>query len=119
MVRFPYKNGDLKASGPPETLVADLPPGGDHLTRDIVFSKDGKKLFVAVGSAANVSDTRPSKASRQHSRIQSRRQVREHLRLRHSQSCGPRDQSDTGELWCSVNERDELGDNLVPDYITT
>ena len=48
VVRFPYKNGDLKATGEPETLISDLPSGG-HSTRDIVFSKDGKSLFVAVG----------------------------------------------------------------------
>ena len=51
VVRFPYKNGDLKVSGPAETLISDLPPRGNHQTRDIVFSKDGTKMFVAVGSA--------------------------------------------------------------------
>ena len=48
--RFAYKNGDLKATGEPETLISDIPAGGNHSTRDIVFSKDGKSLFVAVGS---------------------------------------------------------------------
>ena len=54
VVRFPYKNGDLKASGPSETIVAELPKGGGHTTRDLAFSPDGTKLFVSVGSASNV-----------------------------------------------------------------
>src|ERR1700686_4227006 len=52
LVRYAYKNGDLKASGAPETLITDIPTGG-HSTRDIVFSKDGKSLFLAGGSGAN------------------------------------------------------------------
>src|SRR5579863_6432147 len=64
VVRFPYKNGDLKATGMPETLISDLPPRGNHSTRDIVFSKDGKRMFVAVGSADNVSDSNQSEEHR-------------------------------------------------------
>src|SRR6185295_1035466 len=56
LVRFAYKNGDLKATGAPETLASDIPAGGGHSTRDIVFSKDGKSLFLAVGSASNNDD---------------------------------------------------------------
>ena len=56
VVRFPYKNGDLKASGPAETIVPELPAGGGHSTRDIAFSPDGSKMFVSVGSASNVDD---------------------------------------------------------------
>src|SRR5579863_8039704 len=59
VVRFPYKNGDRKASGPAETLISDLAPNGNHWTRDVVFSKDGRRMFVAVGSADNVSDAQP------------------------------------------------------------
>ena len=60
IVRFPYKNGDLKARGPLENL-AELPGGGrlrggGHWTRDLVFSKDGTKLFASVGSHSNVDD---------------------------------------------------------------
>ena len=61
VVRFPYKNGDLKATGR-EQKIADLPGGGHlrgggHWTRDIVFSPDGKKMYVSVGSHSNVDDT--------------------------------------------------------------
>jgi glucose/arabinose dehydrogenase len=55
LVRYAYKDGDLKATGEPEKLIADIPSGG-HSTRDIVFSKDGKSLFLAVGSASNNND---------------------------------------------------------------
>ena len=71
VVRFAYKNGDLKASGPPEVLISDIPPRGNHSTRDIVFSKDGTKMFVAVGvgritcptrrpDAGNIAPTSPA-----------------------------------------------------------
>ena len=60
IVRFPYKNGDLKASGPAQVVVASIPGGakfgGGHWTRSLVFSNDGKKLYVGVGSKANVGD---------------------------------------------------------------
>src|SRR6516162_3427207 len=55
VVRFPYANGDLKARGLAETVVARLPSGG-HWTRDVVFSPDGTKMFVSVGSASNVAE---------------------------------------------------------------
>src|SRR6185369_3637741 len=56
LVRYAYKNGDLTATGMPETLITGIPAGGGHTTRDIVFSQDGKSLFLAVGSASNNSD---------------------------------------------------------------
>ena len=56
IVRFAYKNGDLKASGAAETVVKEVPEGGGHWTRDVVFSKDGRAMFVGVGSASNVDD---------------------------------------------------------------
>jgi glucose/arabinose dehydrogenase len=120
VVRFPYKNGDLKASGPAQTLIADLPTGG-HSTRDVVFSKDGKQMFVAVGSGSNVNDpdTHPS----EHRRADILEYTPEGKFVR-VYAAGIRNpvglgvNPETGELWCSVNERDELGDNLVPDYIT-
>src|SRR5213594_3205362 len=63
VIRFPYRNGDLKARGPAEVLGARLSggaahlPGRGHWTRDIVFSPDGKKMYVSVGSRSNVSDS--------------------------------------------------------------
>jgi glucose/arabinose dehydrogenase len=54
VVRYPYKTGDLKPSGPAETVISDLAVGGGHWTRDIAFSPDGKTLYVAVGSSGNV-----------------------------------------------------------------
>ena len=65
VLRFPYHNGDLKASGKPEH-IADLPSGGGHWTRDIVFSPDGKQMFVGVGSDSNVDDpdTHPEEKNR-------------------------------------------------------
>jgi glucose/arabinose dehydrogenase len=120
VVRFAYKNGDLKAGGMPETLISDLPPRGNHSTRDLVFSPDGKRMFVAVGSADNVSDT---SASEEH-----RANILEYTpdgKFVQIYAAGIRNpvglgiNPTTGAVWCSVNERDNLGDNLVPDYITS
>jgi glucose/arabinose dehydrogenase len=119
VVRFPYKNGDLKASGPPEVLISDIPPRGNHSTRDIVFSKDGTKMFVAVGSADNVSDTQPVQEHR--ANILEYTPEGKFVKIYASGIRNPVGlgiNPTTGELWCSVNERDMLGDNLVPDYIT-
>src|SRR5262249_20232895 len=62
VVRYPYRSGDLKARGKAEVIVRDLPHAGGrsvqrgHITRDIVFSKDGRQMFVSVGSASNDGD---------------------------------------------------------------
>jgi glucose/arabinose dehydrogenase len=56
VVRFAYQSGDLKARGPAETVVARLPSGANHWTRDVVFSPDGTRMFVSVGSASNVAE---------------------------------------------------------------
>jgi len=123
LVRFPYKNGDLKASGPKEKL-ADLPgnaEGGGHSTRVIDFSLDSKKLYVGVGSLSNVDD--PD----QHPLEKERADVLEFnpdgtgrkIYAYGIRNCaGMAVHPTTGEVWCSTNERDGLGDNLVPDYIT-
>jgi glucose/arabinose dehydrogenase len=119
VVRFAYKNGDLKASAPPEMLISDLPPRGNHSTRDIVFSKDGTKMFVAVGSADNVSDVQPVQEHR--ANILQYTPEGKFVKIYASGIRNPVGlgiNPETGELWCSVNERDNLGDNLVPDYVT-
>jgi glucose/arabinose dehydrogenase/mono/diheme cytochrome c family protein len=121
IVRFAYKNGDVKASGKAEH-VADLPSGGGHWTRAVEFSKDGKKLFVGVGSASNVDDPDKNAEERNRANIQVCDPANCTLSVYASgirnAGGGILVNPDTGELWCSVNERDALGDNLVPDYIT-
>jgi glucose/arabinose dehydrogenase len=122
VVRFPYHNGDLQASGSPQH-IADLPASWfGHTTRAVEFSRDGKRMFVAVGSGSNVADpdTHPGEKNRAD------------ILACDAENCvltvyaygirnaggGIAVNPQTGELWCSVNERDGLGDNLVPDYIT-
>ena len=125
VVRFPYQSGDMKARGPAEKLT-DLPGGGrlrggGHWTRDIVFSKDGTRMFVSVGSHSNVddSDTHPEELHR--ADVLEFTPEGQFVKVYASgiRNCvGEAINPITGELWCSTNERDMLGDNLVPDYIT-
>ena len=121
VIRFPYHNGDLKAGGAPQH-IADLPAGGGHWTRAVDFSLDGKKLFVAVGSASNVddTDTHPGEKNRADILVCDPANCTLSVYAYGIRNAGGgiRVDPDTGELWCSVNERDALGDNLVPDYIT-
>jgi len=120
IVRIPYKPGDLKASAPTEH-IADLPSGG-HWTRDIQFSADGKKLFVAVGSESNVDDPDTTSEEKNRADILQLNPDGSGIRVYaygiRNAGGGLAISPKTGELWCSVNERDGLGDNLVPDYIT-
>jgi glucose/arabinose dehydrogenase len=120
LVRFPYHNGDLKASGASQH-IADLPPGG-HDTRAVEFSKDGKRMFVAVGSESNASDpdTHPEEKGRADILVcdPSNCELKVYAYGIRNAGGGIKGNPQTGELWCSVNERDALGDNLVPDYIT-
>lgn len=122
IVRFPYKNGDLKATGAAEVIVPNLPGGarygGGHWTRSLVFSNDGKKLYVGVGSQENVGEGPQEK---------NRADVLEFnpdgsgLQIYASgvrNASGLAMDPQTGQLWVAVNERDALGDNLVPDYVT-
>jgi glucose/arabinose dehydrogenase len=121
VIRFPYKNGDLKASGPSEH-IADLPFGGGHWTRDILFSPDGQKMFVPVGSASNVDDPDDHPGEKNRADILEFSPDGSSMRIYaygiRNAGGGIAINPKTGELWCSVNERDGLGDNLVPDYIT-
>jgi len=120
LLRFPYHNGDLKASGPAQHL-ADLPAGG-HDTRAVAFSADGKKLFLAVGSGSNVDDPDTHPAEKDRADIlwcdPANCQLKVYAYGIRNAGGGIAVNPKTGELWCSVNERDALGDNLVPDYIT-
>jgi glucose/arabinose dehydrogenase len=125
IVRFPYKSGDLKASGPPENL-AELPGGGrlrggGHWTRDLIFSKDGSKLFASVGSHSNVddADTHPEEFHRADVLEFTPTGKFVKIYAYGLRNCvGEAINPVTGELWCSTNERDGLGNNLVPDYVT-
>ncbi|HTV85436.1 MAG TPA: PQQ-dependent sugar dehydrogenase [Dyella sp.] len=121
VLRFPYRNGDLKARGKAEH-VADLPHGEGHWTRDLAFSRDNKTLFVAVGSASNVNDPDVSPAEKNRADILAFHPDGTGQRV---YAWGIRNPSgiaidpQNGQLWTTVNERDGLGDNLVPDYITS
>jgi glucose/arabinose dehydrogenase len=122
VVRLPYRNGQTKAEGTPEKLIAlsggGQLTGGGHWTRDIVFSPDGKKLFVSVGSKSNNDD---GPAEKDRARIfqyapdgTGGRVFASGIRNPVGLAIHP----ETGDLWTSVNERDALGDDLVPDYVT-
>jgi glucose/arabinose dehydrogenase/mono/diheme cytochrome c family protein len=120
--RFSYHNGDLKASGSPQH-VADLPTSWfGHSTRAVEFSRDGRRMFVAVGSGSNIDD--PDTHAGEKNRADILACDPEHCVLTvyaygiRNAGGGIAVNPQTGELWCSVNERDGLGDNLVPDYIT-
>jgi glucose/arabinose dehydrogenase len=124
VVRFPYKDGDVKATGPAEMIVANIPTGreqvggGGHWTRDLEFSPDGKTLYVSVGSRSNVSDdaseTRRADILAFDPDGKNERIFASGIR----NPVGLATHPETKQLWTSVNERDGLGDHLVPDYIT-
>jgi glucose/arabinose dehydrogenase len=126
VVRFPYKNGDTKAQGQPEVIVKSIPSGrervggGGHWTRDVEFSQNGKILFVSVGSRSNVME-RDEKSEERRADILAFDPDGSNERVYGwgiRNAVGLAIQPQTGQLWCSVNERDGLGDHLVPDYIT-
>jgi glucose/arabinose dehydrogenase len=131
VVRFPYRSGDLKASGPAETVVAKLPARGGHLTRDIAFSPDDKTMFVSVGSATNDAELTSTFAARLRGASWDVEQDRAdvlafdpeggHKRVFATglRNCsGLTVQPGSAALWCAVNERDGLGDDLPPDFAT-
>jgi len=142
VVRFSYRSGDLQARGQPEVIVPKLTDGtGGHSTRDVVFSKDGKRMFISVGSGSNVAEHMGRKTPEEIQAWETehglgaawgpetqRAQIlvtdpKGHQPLR-ALATGIRNgvglavHPDTGDLWVSTNERDSLGDNLVPDYVT-
>jgi glucose/arabinose dehydrogenase len=121
VIRFPYHNGGGKATGASQH-IADLPSGGGHWTRAVEFTADGKKMFVGVGSASNVddTDTHPGEKNRADILVcdPANCQLKVYAYGIRNAGGGIAVNPQTGELWCSTNERDALGDNLVPDYIT-
>src|SRR5438094_9052194 len=116
IVRYKYKDGDTQAQGTPEKLV-DFPTGG-HSTRTIVFSRDGKKMYVAVGSMSNKSDGEdPVRAAINEYNPDGtgHRIFASGLRNPVALTLYP----GTDTIWTSVNERDTRGDDRVRDYITS
>ena len=138
VVRFPYHSGDVKASAPPETVVAKLPAGYGHSTRDIVFTPDNKRMLVSVGSASNVAEGMGQppgglEAWRSKEPLGAawgeetdRAAVlafdpdgkNQKLFATGIRNCVGLAMQPNGTAWCSTNERDSLGDDLVPDYVT-
>jgi hypothetical protein len=123
VVRFPYQNGDTKARGAAEVIVKNIPSGqesvggGGHWTRDVQFSRDGRILFVSVGSRSNVSD---DQSENRRADILAFDPDGSNERIYASgirNAVGLAIHPQTGQLWCSVNERDGLGDDQVPDYV--
>jgi glucose/arabinose dehydrogenase len=122
VVRFPYQNGDLKARGSAQT-IASLPGGGflrggGHWTRDIAFSREGQRMFVSVGSHSNVSDDAAEDHRADVLEFKPDGSGEKIYAWGIRNAVGIAVNPATEELWVSVNERDELGDDLVPDYIT-
>ena len=142
VVRYAYTVADVKAKGEPEVVVAELAPTvGGHTTRDIAFSPDGKRLFVSIGSQSNVAEDMAKKSPAElkdwdaahglgasWDKEANRASVFA-FKVGSSEpgksfangirNCvGLTVQPATGDVWCTTNERDGLGDDLVPDYTT-
>ncbi len=138
VVRFPYAAGQLRAVGPPEHVV-DLPLSSDavdrdtaerlgidvsrtrgfnHWTRNLVFDPDGRKMYVAVGSATNATpgtDPRRAAINEYDPDGTGHRVLAAGLRNPVALAFHPR----SGVLWTAVHERDHLGDELAPDFLTS
>jgi glucose/arabinose dehydrogenase len=141
VIRYPYVAGDVKARGPAQIIVAQLATSrGGHITRDIAFSKDGALMYVSVGSGSNNAEGMPRKTPDEIKAWEAKKApgaawgseenradvliftpegkdgrifaagIRNCVGL----AVHPR----SGDVYCSANERDGLGDNLVPDYVT-
>lgn len=119
VLAFPYTLGSDAVTGTPRKLM-DLPAGGNHWMRNIEISPDGTSLFVAVGSASNIGErgmaAEEGRAMIWEYNLATKRQRQYAVGLRNPNGL---DFSPwTGELWTTVNERDMLGSDLVPDYLT-
>ena len=123
LLRFPYRAGQLEITAPGERVI-ELPAGGynNHWTRNVLASRDGRTLYVTVGSATNVDvegiDARDPRRAAILAVDPERRELRvfaSGLRNPNGLAWAP----GTGALWTAVNERDGLGDDLVPDYVTS
>jgi glucose/arabinose dehydrogenase/cytochrome c2 len=137
VVRFPYQPGDRKARGTPEVVVPHIPEDG-HYTRDVAFSRDGARMFVSVGSASNVGDTMKKMPTAEVAAYDTAHGLgaawgNEERRADvlvldpdgHTEkifAAGLRNcvsvVAHEADVYCTVNERDGLGDDLVPDYVS-
>jgi len=125
--RFPYHSGDLHATGPAATIVPDIPgyaqlTGGGHWTRDVVFTQDDQHMLVSVGSGSNAddADTHPKEFHRADVLEYTPEGKFIEVYASGIRNCvGEAINPITGQLWCSTNERDDLGNHLVPDYVTS
>jgi hypothetical protein len=142
VVRFPYRSGDLQARAAPQGVVKELSATKRmHSTRDLVFTRDGLRMLVSVGSGSNVAQDLPKKSAAELQAFEASAGLgaawgNEERRAdilafdpegkpeakafaTGIRNCvGMAVQPDTGDVWCATNERDELGDDLVPDYVT-
>ena len=141
VVRFPYRNGDTQAAGPAEVVVPSLPAGRGHWTRDLAFSADGKTMFVSVGSASNIAEEMPEAPAEGLAAFVAKHAPGAAWGAQENRAdvlafdpdgggmrvfatglrncSGLTVQPQTAALWCVVNERDALGDDLPPDYATS
>ena len=141
VIRFAFKNGDVKARAAPEVIVPELASTGGHSTRDIVFSPDGRRMYISVGSQSNVAESMSKKTPAQIRDWEAAHGLGAAWDLETNRAdvlvfdvnsprpgkvfaSGIRNcvsltlQPKTNDLWCTTNERDLLGDDLVPDYST-
>ncbi len=120
LVRFDYKEGQTKAEGPPETVTALPSAINHHWTKALAASQDGQYLYVGIGSNSNITE-RGMTAEVDRAMVW---QVNASSGAHKPYATGLRNPTaltihpDTGQLWVVVNERDEIGPNLVPDYLT-
>ncbi len=121
VVRFPYADGAIRIAEPP-TMVVDLPAGpiNRHWTRNIIASPDGSKLYVAIGSNSNIAENGMQNEEGRAAiwEVDLARGTHRVFASGLRNPVGMAWEPTTGELWVAVNERDELGSDLVPDYMT-
>jgi glucose/arabinose dehydrogenase len=140
VVRFAYERDDLHAREEPQVIVPSLAYGGSHWTRNVAFSNDGKRMFVSVGSGSNDGETLGKRDAGEIARFEAAHGLGatwgDETRRAEVMAFDPEGRQEQvyatglrncvglavdpvgGDVWCSTNERDELGDDLVPDYVT-
>jgi glucose/arabinose dehydrogenase/cytochrome c2 len=141
VTRYAFQVGDVKPRGAAQIVVAQLPSGVGHSTRDIAFSPDGTRLFVSVGSGSNVAETMSKKTAAEIKTWEAAHGLGAAWDVETDRAAvlefdaaapgaatiyatGIRNcvsltvQPSNGALWCTTNERDAIGDDLVPDYST-